>query len=399
MRTVDHIRLATEAVFSQRLRSLLTGTGIAVGVAAVVLLTALGEGVNRFVMGEFTQFGTHIIAVNPGTDATSGVSGAMINTVRPLSLQDTESLRTLPGVRAVTPVIQGNAEVETTRRSRWTTVLGVGAEAADLWQMAVQQGRFLPADDPFRPRPFAVLGARVADEVFPRTSPVGQRIRIGGQRLRVVGVMAPKGQILGFDMDDTVYIPAAHAQALFDREGVMEIDILYRPSVTSAAMAEQVRGRLAERHGREDFTITTQEDMLATLGDILGMLTLVVAGLGGISLVVGGVGILTIMTIAVNERTPEIGLLRALGATRRTVLLVFLGEAALLGALGGLAGLGIGLAGAGLLHWLVPALPVSFHPPFILAAEGVALVTGVVGGLIPAWRAARMDPVEALRTE
>ena len=211
--------------------------------------------------------------------------------------------------------------------------------------------------------------------------------------------MEPKGQFLGIDLDDTAFIPAGRAQELFNREGVDEINVAVAENAPSAAVASQIRRHLIERHGREDFTIVTQEEMLKTLSNILNVLTMAVGALGGISLLVGGVGIVTIMTIAVTERTGEIGLLVALGAPRRTILALFLGEAVALSALGGLLGLALGFGLAQAIHLLLPALPVHTPLSFVLLAEGIAIAIGLAAGVLPARRAARLDPVEALRAE
>jgi putative ABC transport system permease protein len=239
----------------------------------------------------------------------------------------------------------------------------------------------------------------MARELFGQRNPLGERLRIGGDRYRIIGVMQEKGQVLGFDIDDTVYIPTARALEMFERDSLMEIDLLYRSGADSHAVAEAAKRLLIARHGKEDFTITTQEQMLEVLDKVLGVLTFAVGALGGISLLVGAVGILTIMTIAVRERTGEIGLLRALGTTRRQILLLFLGEAAVLASIGGLAGMLLGIGGALLLHLAVPALPVTIAWDYVLLAEVLAALIGLAAGVWPARNAARLDPVEALRTE
>jgi putative ABC transport system permease protein len=399
MLTSDFVRLATGAVLGQHMRSLLTALGIAVGIASVVLLTAIGEGVHRFVLAEFTQFGTNLIGITPGKSTTVGLSGALVSNVRPLSIDDAEALKRIPEVLAVVPMVQGNAEVEAGERSRRSMIIGAGARVPEVWQMHIASGRFLPDDDPRAARAFAVLGSKQRQELFPNASPLGQRVRIAGERFRVIGVMEPKGQLLGFDLDDTVYIPAGRALAMFNRESLHEVDLLYHPDAGAQAVAERVRALLTERHGREDFTITTQEEMLEVLGSVLEILTLAVAALGGISLFVGAVGILTIMTIAVTERTAEIGLLRAIGARRSQVLGLFLGEAIALAALGGLAGLALGVGSAGLLALVVPALPVQLSWGYVLMAEALAALVGLLSGALPASRAAALDPVQALRAE
>ena len=377
----------------------MTALGIAVGIASVVLLTSIGEGVHRFVLAEFTQFGTNLIVVTPGKSTTTGMSGALISNVRPLSLDDALALKSIPKVLGVVPFVQGNAPVESGGRSRRTYVFGVGSRVPAVWQMNVSMGRFLPDDDPRAARAFAVLGSKVRDEILGRENPLGKRVRIGGERYRVIGVMESKGQMLGFDLDDAVYIPTGRALAMFNRESLMEIDLVYAAGTTAEEVTRRIKGRLISRHGTEDFTITTQEQMLDVLGSILNILTLAVGALGGISLVVGGVGILTIMTIAVNERTAEIGLLRAIGADRRQVLALFIGEAVVLASIGGLAGLLIGTVGAWLLGVAVPALPTHTPWLYVILAEMLAALIGLSAGVVPAVRAANMDPIEALRAE
>lgn len=399
MRFGDLVNLTGGAIRAQRLRSLLTGLGIAVGIAAVVLLTAIGAGVQRFVIHEFTQFGTNLIAVSPGKTETFGVSGAVISSTRPLSLDDADALRRLPQVRAVVPFVQGNAEVEAGGRQRRTTVFGTGAAVPEVWQIAPALGRFLPDDEPRRARAFAVLGSKLHAELFPSGSPLGQRIRVGGETYRIIGSMAPKGQLLGFDLDDTVYIPIGRAMAMFDRDSLMEVDVLYAADADAGALAEAIRQRLVARHGHEDFTIVTQDQMLDVLGSVLDVLTLAVGALGAISLLVGGIGILTIMTISVTERTAEIGLLRALGAQRRQVIGLFLGEAVVLATLGGMAGLIAGAGGAWLIGYAVPGLPTRVAWDYAVLALLSAMAIGLLAGVVPAARAARLDPVDALRAE
>lgn len=399
MRARDLFRFSLQALFAYRLRSLLTTLGIAVGIAAVVLLTAIGEGIHRFVLAEFTQFGTNLLAVVPGKTQTFGISSAVISNIRPLSLDDAEALARLEPIIAAVPLVNGNAAVETNRRSRRAIVFGVGHEVPRVWSMTVALGRFLPRDDPRAPRAYAVLGAKLRQELFGNGNPLGQRIRIGGDRYRVVGVMEPKGQFLGFDLDDAVYLPASNTLQLFDRESLMEIDLLYQAGRPVEAVVASVRRLLTKRHGVEDFTIVTQQQMLDVLGSVLDVVTFIVGALGGISLLVGGVGIGTIMTIAVAERTAEIGLLRALGAEQRQVRVMFLLEALLLAAAGGVIGLGFGIGIAGLLAFSVPALPVHISWTYTLLAEALASAIGLLAGVLPARRAASLAPLDALRTE
>lgn len=399
MRFADGVAFAFQAVRSQRTRSLLTALGIAVGIAAVVLLTSLGTGLQRFVLHEFTQFGTNLLQVTPGKKMTLGLSGAMINSLRPLSLEDAEAIATLPHVLAVCPSVFGNVAVEGHGHTRRCQATAVGATMPRVWRFELAQGTFLPPDDPRSARAFCVLGDKLWRELYGTENALGDLVRIGGDRYRVLGVMAPKGQFLGFDLDDAVFLPVGRGLELFNREGVMQIDVQFAGEAVADQVAASVHRTLLARHGSDDCTITAQQQMLDVLGSVLGVLTFAVAALGGISLVVGGVGILTIMTIALRERIGEIGLLRAIGASRRQLLWLFLGEAAALAALGGTAGLVVGVSVAGLLHALVPALPIAVTGWQVLLAEGVSIGIGLVAGVLPALKAAKADPIEALRAE
>jgi putative ABC transport system permease protein len=395
----DLITLTSSSFLTYRMRSFLTGLGIAIGIAAVILLTSIGEGLHQFMLAEFSQFGTNIIGVQPGKTQTQGGNVGIFGSVRQLTLEDADALRRLPYVEHVIPSLMGNAEVRANGLIRRTMVLGEGRDFGRAFTMKVQSGGFWNDEDNEQARALVVIGSKIRQELFPGRNPLGQYLRIGGQRYRVVGVMESKGQILGMDMDDTVFIPAARAMELFNRPGLMEIHVSYRADVDADTVIRLIKERMIERHGREDFTVISQEQALEVLSSVLNILTFAVGALGGISLLVGAVGILTIMTMAVTERTAEIGLLRALGARERQVLTLFLGEAILLSALGGLAGLLLGVGIAQGLHLLFPALPV--HTPWLFAAlaELTAITIGLAAGVAPALRAARLDPVEALHAE
>ena len=395
----DGIFLAMRAITAHRMRSGLTLLGIAVGIAAVILLTSIGEGVHRFVLAEFSQFGTNIIGVAPGRVKTGGAPSGLPTAVRPLSFDDARALQRLPNVTAIGPIVFGNAEIEGNGRTRRTTVYGVNEDALQVFNMRVAAGQFLPPDEWESARAFAVLGSTLKNELFGSGNALGAKLRAGGLQFRVVGVLAPKGEFLGIDLDDTAFIPTARAMELFNKEGLAEIHISYAEGADASKVAAAARAILTARHGREDFTLTTQADMLRTLGNILDILTMAVGALGSISLLVGGVGIVTIMTIAVSERTSEVGLMLALGARRGTILGLFLAEAVVLAALGGVAGLVLGFGLAQLIHLVIPALPV--HTPVLYAVLAIVLASmiGLAAGVLPARRASRLDPVESLRAE
>jgi putative ABC transport system permease protein len=374
--------------------------GIAIGVAAVILLTSIGEGTRVYMVSQFTQFGTNILAINPGKSKTIGIPGVLGGTTRKLTIDDAEALFRVPGVETVVPVVMGNARVQAGERGRSVTVLGATPDLPTLWRFGARQGSFWPKGDPRRGAPLAVLGPKLAHELFGERSALGEFVHVAGGRFRVIGVMEPKGQMMGFDIDDMAYVPVASAMDLFDLDELMEIDIIYANVAETARVEREVKRVLAVRHGgTEDFTVTTQEAMLDVFGKVMDVVTMAVGAIAGISLFVGATGILTMMWIAVGERTSEVGLVRALGATRAQVQALFLAEAAALAGLGGVAGVVVGLGLGALLRVAVPGLPVETPLRFVVAGLAVSVATGLVSGVAPARRAALLDPIEALRAE
>jgi len=396
----ETLRLAFGALTGHRQRSLLSILGISIGIAAVVLLTSVGEGTRRYILGEFSQFGTHIIGINPGKSETFGIPGVMGGTTQKLTIDDSEALERIPGVELVVPLVIGQARVEARGLGRSVFVYGVTSDMPELWRFDLGYGEFLPETDPRRASTVTVLGPKLKSELFGDENPLGEFVRIAGRRLRVVGVMAPKGQILGTDIDDVAYIPVATALSLFNMAELTEIDLSYAEGASTKRVVDDITALLTERHaGREDFTVTTQEAMLSVFGNVMDVITVSVGGIGAISLLVGAIGILTMMWISVGERTSEIGLLKALGATSHQVLGLFMAEAVVLGLAGGLLGVAGGLGLVALIRLGLPALPHGTPPEYVVAALGVSLVTGLASGILPARRAAAMDPIDALRTE
>ncbi len=372
------------ALGGQRLRSFLSALGVGIGVTAVILLTSLGEGTRDYIVGQFTQFGTTLIGINPGKVKTLGMPGVLGGTTHKLSIEDAEALRRIPEVREVVPVAFGPAEVEGGGRGRSVFIYGVGWEAASAWRFQVAQGSFLPRMDPTRRGSYAVLGAKLARELYDDKSPLGQRVRIGGFSFLVIGVMEPKGQILGLDLDDTAFIPVATAMDIFNVDELLEIDVVAASSEAIGPVTEGIRRLLMERHrGEEDFTITTQTEMLETFGRVISMVTIAVSGIAGISLFVGAMGILTIMWISVHERTGEIGLLRAIGVPRLMVQILFLLEAVVLSMAGGVLGLASGFGITALVRAAVPGLPMRTPIEAVAAALAMSLVVGIVSGVAP----------------
>lgn len=395
----DLVRLATGALAAHRLRSFLSMLGIAIGVAAVVLLTSIGEGTRVYVLSQFTQFGTNIMAVNPGKSKTLGIPGVLGGTQRKLTIDDAEALARVPGIETMVPVTMGQARVEAGERGRSVTVIGATPDLPALWKFGARQGSFWPKGDPRRGGAVAVLGPKLARELFGERSPLGERVRVAGGQFRVTGVMQPKGQMMGFDVDDIVIVPVASALRLFNQDELFEIDLIYSNMSETDRVAAEVRRVLASRHGEEDFTVTTQAAMLDVFGKVMDVITMAVGAIASISLLVGATGILTMMWIAVGERTGEIGLLRALGATAGQVQAVFLAEAVVLAIAGGALGIAVGLGLGSLARVVVPGLPIETPMRFVLAGLATSVATGLVAGVAPARRAAALDPIEALRAE
>lgn len=399
MRLRDLVGLAGGALRGHALRTALSMLGIAIGICSVILLTSIGEGTRDYVLGQFTQFGANLIAINPGKQETVGIPGVLGGSTRKLTIEDAEAVARLPGVEEVAMFVFGSARVEAGNRGRSVYVYGATSALPDVLQFGVRQGTFLPEGDPRRGAAVAVLGPRLKRELFGADNALGAFVRIGSQRFRVIGVMEPKGQILGFDIDDAAYIPVARGMRLFNVDELFEIDVIFSNARMEAAVTDSVRRLLVDRHGREDFTLTSQAAMLEVFGNVMNIVTLGVGAIAGISLLVGSIGILTIMWIAVGERTGEIGLLKALGATGGQIQLLFLAEAAALSLVGGAAGVGAGIGMAAMARAVVPGLPIQTPGAFVALALAVSLITGLVSGVLPARRAARLDPVDALRAE
>lgn len=393
----DLLAFAARALRGHRLRTALCLLGVAIGVAAVITLTALGEGARRYVVSEFASIGTNLVIVVPGKTETTGGMPGMGGVPNDLTLEDARAvLRAVPEVEKAAPIVMGTETVAHGERRRQVALAGGTHEMLEVRRLTVASGRFLPPLEWDRGASVAVLGQTAARELFPSEDPVGRIVRIGDWRMRVVGVLAPRGQQLGVDMDDVAIVPVATAMRMLNRRSLFRLLLQARGHADLDRAKERVVRVIAERHGEEDVTVITQDAVLGALTSILGALTLALAGIASVSLVVAGVGIMNVMLVSVSERTREIGLLKALGADRRQILLAFLAEAVLISAAGGFVGLGVGWLAVQALVALYPALPASPPAWAVVSAFSLSVVVGAVFGVLPARRATRLDPVAAL---
>jgi putative ABC transport system permease protein len=399
MRNADVLRFARDAAAGYPLRTSLSVLAMAIGVAAVVVLTSLGDGARRYVVEQFSALGSNLVIVLPGRSATGGFSpaNALTTTPRDLTVDDAFALTRLPSVRRVAPLVVGNSELNANGRLREVVVAGTASTYFDVRGFKMAQGAFLPASDWSRGAPVMVIGSRIKEEIFGARPAMGELIRLGDRRLRIVGVLKATGQgVGGMNTDELVFIPVSVAQSLFNTNTLFRILIEARSRDEIEAVKREVAAMLKARHGEEDITVITQDAVLATFDKLLRALTAGVAGIAAISLAVAGILVMNVMLVAVTQRTAEIGLLKALGARAATIRNAFMAEAAMLSLVGAVTGYGLGLLGAFVLRLMYPVFPA--YPPdwAVIAALGTALGTGLLFGIMPARRAARLDPVQAL---
>jgi putative ABC transport system permease protein len=396
MSLLETLRFALRAMSGHRLRTVLSLLGVTIGVAAVIVLTALGEGARRYVIEQFASLGTNLVIVVPGKTETTGIPG-IGGAPNDLTLDDTQALmRRVHAAQQMAPMSMGTAEVRHRDLGRQVVVLGTTRVYRTIRDVDVAHGEFLPELELDRGSPVVVLGSQLADELFRGIDPLGRIVRIDDWRMRVIGVMAPQGTKLGMNFDEIAIVPVATAMSMFNRHSLFRIIIQSRSAAELDTTKREAIEVLEERHGEEDVTVLTQDAVLSTFASILATLTLVVAAIAAISLSVAGIGIMNVMLVAVSQRAAEIGLLKAVGVSRGQILAVFLSEAGLLSSAGGLAGLAVGYSLVRLMVRLYPALPAS--PPLwaTTAAMSIAIAVGVVFGLLPARQAARLDPVRTL---
>lgn len=381
-------------------RTLLMVLAMSISVASVLLLTALGDGARRYVNAEFASLGSNLVIVIPGKSETSGVglSTMMGVTPRDLTLDDALALKRHHAVIRLAPLNVGAVEASWQNRKREVTVMGSTRAIIDIRQWKLSSGQFLPETDWDRASPVCIIGKKIRDELFGAHTAIGQWIRLGQNRYRVIGVMASEGRSIGIDVQELVFIPVASAQSLLNAPSLFRIYIEAKSRESMQAVIDFTIKTIKQRHhGEEDITVITQDAVLQTFDNILSTLTYGVGGIAAISLAVSGILIMNVMLVAVSQRTSEIGLLKALGASRRKILSLILIEALLLSLIGTVLGFIIGLTGCWGIRLALPDL--QAYPPVwaMLASFLVAVTTGLLFSLLPARKASKLDPVTALQ--
>lgn len=398
MLVTDTFHHAFNSIKSQLLRTALIVLAMSIGVTSVTVLIALSESARSYIVHEFEALGTHLVIVLPGrTETTGGPPPLFGETPRDLTLEDAESLLRSPYIASIAPLTIGSAPVTAAGLERETNVFGSTNALLRVRHLNMAQGSFLPKTDSDEAASICVIGQTIREQLFANTPALGQWLRINDRRFRVIGVLASEGQSVGVDFDEMVIIPVASAQALFDTNSLFRILIETKSRDAMIKAIDEVKRIIKLRHeGEDDITIITQDSVVSAFNKILTALTIAVGCIGGISLIVAGILVMNVMLVSVTQRTAEIGLLKALGASQAQVQWLFLVEAILLSLAGALLGLSLGQLVIAALRIIYPNFPLELPEWGLLSALSVAILTGLLFGVLPARKAAKLDPISAL---
>lgn len=398
MRTRDIVLFSMQATTANRGRTILMLLAMAIGVSSVILLISLGDSARRYVVDQFASLGTNLLIVLPGRSETTGGPPPLLGeTPRDLTLDDAIALTRSTAIGRISPIVAGSAPVSVQQLEREMIVLGASADLLAIRHLEMNQGIFLPPGDLRRGSNVCVIGAGGKKELFGNRQALGQWVRIGDRRFRVIGVLAQIGVSLGEDMSEVVIIPVATAQSVFNTESLFRIVVEASSENAVGRAKEAILAIIRARHeGEDDITVITQDAVLATFDRIFRALTMTVGGIAAISLLVAGIMIMNIMLVAVSNRRAEIGLLKALGSPRRQIMGLFLTESALLSMAGAAIGFLLAYGSMEILAGFFPEYSLALAPwsPFI--ASALALGTGIIFGVMPARRASMLEPALAL---
>jgi len=389
---------AFNSIKSQLMRTLLIILAMSIGVTSVTVLIALSESARTYIINEFEALGTHLVIILPGrTETTGGAPPIFGETPRDLTLQDAEALLHIPYIAAIAPLTIGSAPVTASGLERETNIFGSTHDLLRVRHLTMAQGSFLPKTNGEEALPICVIGQTIRAQLFANVPALGQWLRVNDRRYRVIGVLASEAQSIGVDFDEMVIIPVASAQALFNNHSLFRILIETKSREAMLKTVNEVKKVIKLRHeGEEDITIITQDSVVSAFNKILTALTIAVACIGGVSLIVAGVLVMNVMLVSVTQRTAEIGLLKALGASQSQVQWLFLAEAMLLSLAGALLGFCLGQLIISVIQAFYPTFPINLPEWGLLSALGVSILTGLLFGVLPARKAAKLDPIAAL---
>ncbi len=403
MSPLESMRTALRSLAQNKVRAFLTTLGVIIGVMSVILLVSLGEGAQAYIENEFAGMGSNILIINPGKQETTGMIPIAGGAFHKLTYENAKEIeRKAVGISGVAANVIGAGYVQRGDRRRDVLIIGCTEDLDEVRQLYTQIGRFIDANDVEKNSRVCVIGTKVKEELFGNAPALHQKLSINRAKHRVVGILEKKGMMLGINLDDIVLIPLRSAQQMFQggEDFLVEILVAARSPEDIKPTTESIRAILTAAHDyTEDFTITDQDGMMGTFSKIFDALRFMLAGIACISLLVGGIGIMNIMLVSVRERTREVGIRKAVGATRKDIGLQFLIEAITLSLIGGLIGILLGWVGTGVVRLLYPSLPVSLSTWSVTMAFSFSLSVGVFFGVYPALKASGVDPVEALGYE